>query len=151
MIYPFLNYKKVLTSTIAPYEYFKRIEQLDLNEKILNKFNLVSSLESTDPLVIKFRNQRDFTNRYETKHFSSSVIVSFFKTGNEVSIHFQVKSNPIYFFLYAVLLLNLIVGILANGFDKNEIGVVLIFVVVAVIDWFTKMNILSRVESVINQ
>lgn len=149
MIYPIFNCNKVVTSTIAPHEHFKRIEQLDLNGKVVNKYNLVSSLETTEPLVVRFRNQRNLLNKMDPKYFSSSVTITFLKADTITTMNLLVKSNPIYFFLYAVLFLGLIISISANGLDENEIGTVVFFMAVAIIDWFTKRNILSRVKSII--
>lgn len=149
MIYPFINFKSVITSMTAPYENFKRIERLDLNEKIINKYNLVSSLEATDPLTIKFRNQRNRFNKVDPKYFSSTVIVTFYKTNNSTNIHIVVKSSLFYHLLCAVLLISVGSRILFNGLERGDLSVVVVFAVAALFDVIAKRNIMGRVESIV--
>lgn len=149
MIYPFINCKKVITSMTAPYEHFKRIERLDLNEKIINKYNLVSSLEATDPLTIKFRNQRNRFNKMDPKYFSSAVMVTFYITNNSTNIYMVVKSSLFYHLLCAVLLISVVSGALFNGLERGALGAVVLVAVAALFDLIAKRNILGRVESIV--
>jgi hypothetical protein len=63
MIHPVIHYRKQYFSKKSSYPLFTEVESLNLKDdgSADNDYNLISSLEHTDALIIKFRNQ-GFTN-----------------------------------------------------------------------------------------
>lgn len=145
---PFLNYKKHLISKKYPYALFNIVDGMDLKDKwfTYNESNLVASLEQTDPLVIKFRNERSYIRYAPASQASTKVIAEISDAEDLTIIALTVKSNPVYMVWAVLTVILFLSSILITGYNTKTLPYLGIFIFSLAFDLYAKKNILKRVE-----
>lgn len=124
---------------------------MDLTDKIFatNASNLVSSIEQTNPLVIKFRNQHSMIRGDSPKYFSTTAWATFCEQHETVKIDLVVKTGLNYYMIYGVLILCLIGSIFSNRLLSSLLPLMFSLVIFAAMDLYAKKSILRRVEKLL--
>lgn len=150
---PFFTYRNTYWVNRQVYEVYKFIDRLDLREGLfkMNAFNLISSVEAADPLIIMFKSDRNDVGIWEV-NFNAKLWAKFENSGSKTKIDIELKSSVFSFIPLIVLGMALIVY-LAKG-DITLLGLfiyIVLFFVFAVLDFYAKNSLLRRFEKLINR
>lgn len=148
---PFFTYKKTIIVNRNTYQLFNLINDLDLRDSLFksNPFDLISSVEQSDPLILKFRKSRNISF-FSNGKINATLWSKFENINSGTKINIELKSNFSVFIPLAVLLLSLCLGIIRSNINApTVIAGVLIVVFFACMDLYAKSNLLNRFESMI--
>lgn len=149
----FLNFYTTYEINMSPYDVFQSIEELDFRSNIFfsNRYNLVPSIDGTEPLQMTFYLDKSLFRRYIIIEWSTKIIATFQSHNNRTIIKASVSSSPFFYLWYTIGIIGAIVSLLKQEKRVEAIiSYLAVFVLFYLMDRYYKQRVSKNFESMLH-
>jgi hypothetical protein len=140
---------KNINTKKTPYNLFIEIDKLNTLKNA--EYNLVMTIEKSEPLLLKFRNSKPEIRYTKPEDFSTTLFLKFISDKDQTTIALLVKPNPLFFLLYIIVAVLSLAMIISSRSAESLFGILIITIFVFAWDCYSRLSISRRVNIILKK
>ena len=136
-----------------PYDIFQSLEELDFRSNIFfsNRYNLVPSIDGTEPLQMTFYLDKSLFRKYIIIEWSTKIVATFQSHGDGTLLKAIVRSSPFFYLWYTIGITGAIVSLLKKEKRVDAIiSYLAVFILFYLMDKYYRKKAKKSFEAVLH-